>query len=86
MKEKVFANPVDLMTSVLACSKSELAAQLGVSPALITIWHKRGGVTLRYLRKAVEVTGLPPHMLNPLVPPSPLEKRNEAASAQGAAE
>lgn len=69
--KKLAENPVDLMTRVLACSKVELAARIGVSPGLVTMWKKRGGVTLRCLRKAVEVTGLPPHVLNPLVPPDP---------------
>ena len=73
-------NPIDLMTQVLACSQTELAEKMGVSPGLVTMWRKRGHVTLRYLRKAVELTGLPPHVLNPLVPPPPIERGPEVKS------
>lgn len=32
------------------------------------MWKKRGYVTQKYLTRAVEITGLPPHLLNPYIP------------------
>lgn len=66
MKNKV--NPIVLATQTLGCTQAELAEKIGVSKGLISMWKCRGYITVRYLAKACEVTGLPPHVLNHSVP------------------
>lgn len=66
--EKLSINPIDVATRALGCTQSELASLLGVSRGLVSMWKTRGYITQRYLAKACEVTGLPPHLLNPFVP------------------
>lgn len=61
-------NPIDLAKTTLGCTQTELAKLLGVSTGLVSMWKIRGYITQRHLAKACEVTGLPPHLLNPFVP------------------
>lgn len=63
-------NPIDIATRTLSCTQAELAELLGVSPGLVSMWRHRGYVTVKHLKKAVEVTGLPSHILDPRIPPS----------------
>lgn len=61
-------NPIALAMSTLQCNQSELAQKIGVSPATVYTWKARGAVPAPHLKKACEVTGLPPHLLNPNIP------------------
>lgn len=61
-------NPIDLAKRTLGCNQTEFANMMGVSTGLVSMWKVRGYITQRYLAKACEVTGLPPHLLNPFVP------------------
>ena len=68
MDDKRNVNPIDLATQLLGITQDELGKRIGVSKAVISMWRFRGYVTQRYLAKACEVTGLPPHVLNHYVP------------------
>ena len=61
-------NPVKAALQAIGGTQSELARKLGVTPAVVTNWKVRGYITQKYLKKAVEVTGLPASVLNPYVP------------------
>ncbi len=65
---KKSANPILLAMSALQCNQSELAEKFGVTPAVVYTWKVRGAIPAKALRKACEVTGLPPHLLNPNIP------------------
>ena len=65
-------NPIDAALQAIGGTQSQLARMIGVTPAVVTSWRARGYVTQKHLRKAVEVTGLPAHILNPYIP-APLE-------------
>lgn len=71
MKNKI--NPIDAALQATGGTQAQLARLIGVTPAVITSWRSRGYVTQKYLKKAVEVTGLPANILNPYVPPAPIE-------------
>lgn len=62
------ANPVELAMSTLQCNQSELAQKIGVTPAVVYTWKARGAIPAKSLKKACQVTGLPPHLLNPNIP------------------
>ena len=61
-------NPIDMAMRACGCKQVEFAERMGVSPGLVSMWRKRGYITQKNLAKAVEITGLPPHVLNPFVP------------------
>lgn len=65
-------NPIDAALQATGATQAQLARMIGVTPAVVTNWRKRGYVTQKSLRKAVEVTGLPANVLNPYIP-APLE-------------
>jgi len=61
-------NPVDLILDTLNVSHTEFAKKMGVSSSLVTMWKKRGYITQKYLGKAVEISGIPPYLLNHYIP------------------
>lgn len=63
-----FINPVALAVASLNCSQSELARRIGVKPGLVHMWRLRGSIPAPHLKKVCQVTGLPPHLLNPNIP------------------
>lgn len=69
-------NPVVIALATLNCTRSEFARRMGVHPNVAYMWQRRGAISLRHLKKACEVTGLPPHVLNPSVPAVMQEKHD----------
>ena len=64
-------NPVDLILSSVKCSQSELARAVGVTPAVISMWRKRGNIPTKRVKVVSEVTGIAPFVLCPEFFPCP---------------
>lgn len=61
-------NAVDLITFTLGCSQAEFARRMNVGTAQVYAWRRRGYITPKFIKRAVEVSGLPAHLLNPYIP------------------
>ena len=70
MKTSTTVNPIDVALQTIGGTQAQLAKLIGVTPAVVWNWKRRGYITQKYLKKAVEVTGLPANVLNPYVPPA----------------
>lgn len=60
--------PLDLVLKQQNCNQSELARRLGCSRETVSKWRIRGHISPRFVKRVSEMTGIPPHCLNPLFP------------------
>lgn len=58
-------NPIVIAIESLNCTQSDLARQIGVKRATVSIWKKRGFIPVRNVKKVAEVTGIPAYVLCP---------------------
>lgn len=58
-------NPIVIAIESLNCTQSDLARQIGVKRATVSIWKKRGFIPVRNVKKVAEVTGIPTYVLCP---------------------
>ena len=61
-------NPIVVAIDSLGCSQSDLARQLGVRRATVSVWKKRGFIPVK---KVAEATGIPAYVLCPEYFPAP---------------
>ncbi len=64
-------NPIVVAIDSLGCSQSDLARQLGVKRATVSVWKKRGFIPVRSVKKVAEATGIPAYVLCPEYFPAP---------------
>ena len=65
-------NPVIFALESLKCTQSDLARQIGVKRATVSIWKKRGHIPARSVKKVTEATGIPSYVLCPEYFPAPV--------------